>query len=204
MVEGTDIRSPEFHPFWQDFRLRLLAVARTICRDCKLPLRSDPDDFAHEALICAINLVSARLTGKTVTLELLEQLRVEAYRVARTSMKHDFLDEVRSILRQQGLLTSHTQLSTETEGNAGVGRSRVSTPEEFASAIDLAKGFAEASRSPKNKAFAEAALMIARHGGENIDGKDLTSATGLSSSDLADFRRVVKKRLRAIGSPNSR
>jgi S-adenosylmethionine synthetase len=51
----------------------------------------------------------------------------------------------------------------------------------------------QGSTSRKNKEIARAAGIIARHGGEQVSGKDLTRLSGRSSADLADFRRMIAK-----------
>lgn len=194
MATATGVRSPGSDAFWKDFEKRLRAVAEGICRGCKLALKSDPPDFVQAGLMIALKFMRDQTGQLDPPLEMLEAWREDALRYTRRGMKNAFLSEVRTALDWQHYCEENTPRPGEREQSSW-GRDRVHTPEEYAIAASLAAKMRCASRSPKNQAIADAALAVATEGGDQVNGKDVTRRAGLSSRDLADFRRMITAKL---------
>ena len=201
MDTAANVRSREPNPFWRDFRKRLLAAARKICAGSKWQLASGPEDFAQGGLMVAMSFMSNRIGRREASLKLLESFSDEAFFYARAAMKNDFLDEVRAAVQRHHYCEARTPHPDEREESGSWSRARPHTPEHYAAVARLTQQMSQGASSTHKK-IAEAAAIVAREGGEQVNGKDVTALAGVTSRDLADFRRRVANRGLRPGSNN--
>jgi hypothetical protein len=193
MNKAADVRSPKFDRFWREFRNRLLAAARKTCAGSKWQLASGPEDFAHGGFMVAMSFMGNRIGRREASLELLESFSDEAFSYARAAMKNDFLDEVRKAVQSHLYREARTPSPNESEESGSWRHARPHTPEDYAAVTRLAQQMSQGGTATHKK-IAEAAAIVAREGGDRVSGKDVTALAGVSSRDLADFRRRAAKR----------